>query len=264
MTSYEYLKLSKERGVAKVAMNRPQVHNAFDDGVVAELTRAFQELAEASDVRVIVLSGVGKTFCAGADLNWMRRMVDYTPEENIQDAKKMSAMYRTIDRSAKPVIARIQGAALGGGAGLAAVADIPIAASDAKFAFSEARLGIIPAVISPFVLARIGITHAREYFLSAERFSAQRAAEIGLVAHVVPAGELDQEVQRVAGEIFRSGPQAVSAAKKLLFKVCAETDAERITDLTSRAIAERRASDEGQEGMRAFLEKRPASWIHEA
>lgn len=261
---FQYLLVDHSTSVARVTLNRPELHNAFSDEVIVELRRAFDQLAATPHVRVIVLAGAGKSFSAGADVNWMRRMVDYSRADNERDARAMAEMFRAIDRSPAPVIARVHGAALGGGTGLAAVADIAVAAESAKFALSEVRLGIIPAVISPYVLAKIGVARAREYFLTGERIDARRAAEIGLVAHVVPDAELDAEVARITGELLRSGPQAVSTAKALIRKVAAETDPDRVLTLTSQAIAERRASDEGQEGLKAFLEKRAPNWIKDA
>ncbi len=260
MPAYQYLQVKQRHAIATVTLNRPEVHNAFNDRVVAEVSQAFQELADDASVRVIVLAGAGKSFSAGADLSWMRQMIDYTPEENLQDARLLADMFRRIDRSPKPVIARIQGVALGGGAGLVAVADLPIAGESAQLGFTEVRLGILPAVISPYVVARIGMARAREYFLTGERFSATRAAEIGLVARVVADAELDNEVERTAGEILSCGPEALRETKKLLFQIAAERDEKRLQESTARAIAERRASSEGQEGMRAFLDKRPANW----
>lgn len=242
-------------------MRRPEVHNAFNDQVVRELTDVFTALAGDDSVRVVVLAGEGKSFSAGADLNWMRRMIDYSREENVRDATQLAAMFRAIERCPKPVIARVQGAALGGGAGLVAASDIAIAAEPARFAFSEVRLGIIPAVISPMVLSKIGAHAARRYFLTGERFDARRALEVGLVSQVVASDQLDAEVARAVAEILLAGPEAVRAAKELVFAVGRESDPAAQDRLTSERIADRRASTEGQEGMRAFLEKRPAAWV---
>lgn len=251
------------RQVTTVHLNRPEIHNAFNDEVVTELTHTFDELGSRDDVRAVILAGQGKSFSAGADLHWMKRMVDYTAEENERDAMAMAGMFRAIDRCRKPVIARVQGAALGGGSGLVAAADIAVAAQGTKFAFSEVRLGIIPAVISPFVLAKIGAAHARRYFLTGERFGADRAREIGLVQEVVAPEALDEAVQKLVGHILASGPEAVCAAKELVFEVNAALTDDAKDQVTSRRIAERRASDEGQQGMRAFLEKRSAPWLGE-
>jgi methylglutaconyl-CoA hydratase len=249
-----------EGPVAHVRLSRPDVRNAFNAELIAALTAAFGELGADEDVRAIVLSGEGKVFCGGADISWMRASLDLSYEENVADAQRMSDMFRAIDRCPKPVIAKVHGAALGGGAGLAAVCDIVMAASDAVFGFTEAKLGIIPAVISPFVLSKIGATHARALFLSGERFDAKRAYHIGLVHEVVVADTLDVCIERVLNEILTAGPRAVAAAKALIPRVHAATYDES-RDLTAREIARLRASEEGQEGLRAFLERRKANWI---
>ncbi len=206
-----------------------------------------------------MLAGAGKTFCAGADIAWMSKTVGYTREENLRDAMAMSRMFAALDDLPVPLIGRIHGAALGGGAGLAAVCDIVVAADDAVFGFTEVKLGILPAVISPFALAKIGRSAARELFLTGARFSAARAKEIGLVHAVVPAGELDHTVQRYVDELLASGPEAVAAAKALIRDVWARTRDEAMP-ITAAAIAERRVSAEGQEGLTAFLEKRTPGW----
>lgn len=246
-------------GVARVTLARPDVRNAFNAAVIAELHAAFTRIATADDVRAVVIAGEGTVFCGGADVNWMRESLDLPFEANAIDAEKMSDMFRAIDNCPRPVIARIQGAALGGGAGLAAVCDIAIAADDAVFGFTEVKLGIIPAVISPFVLSKIGSSHARALFLTGERFDAARAASIGLVHRVVAAGELDAAVDRVLAEIRTAGPYAVSAAKLLVRRVLDATYQESRA-ITTQAIANQRISAEGQEGLRAFLERRKASF----
>jgi methylglutaconyl-CoA hydratase len=249
-----------EGPVAHVRLARPDVRNAFNAELISALTAAFDELGDDERVRAIVLSGEGKVFCGGADISWMRASLDLSFDDNIADAQRMSDMFRAIDRCPKPVIAKIHGAALGGGAGLAAVCDIVVAASDAVFGFTEAKLGIIPAVISPFVLAKIGASHARALFLTGERFDAKRAHHIGLVHEVVIADTLDVCIERILNEIVTAGPSAVAAAKALIPRVRAATYDES-RDLTAQAIARQRTSEEGQEGLRAFLERRKASWI---
>jgi len=256
----ETITVTRAGSRATVTLGRPEVRNAFDDRVVREITEAFDELGADPAVRVIVLAGAGKVFSAGADLNWMRRMVGYGDAENRRDAEAMAGMFLAIDRAPKPVIARVQRAALGGGAGLVAAADIAIAEADAIFAFSEVRLGIIPAAISPFVLAKIGAAAARRYFLTGERFDAAEAHRIGLVSEIVPPGSLDAAVDLIAGEILRSGPEAVAAAKALIPLVSGEPDRAALIPETARRIAERRASAEGQSGMLAFLEERDPPW----
>lgn len=251
---------SIEGPVAHVRLARPDVRNAFNAGLIAALTATFKELGAHDTVRAIVLSGEGKVFCGGADISWMRSSLDLSYDENVADAERMSDMFRAIDRCPKPVIGRIHGAALGGGAGLAAVCDIVLAASDAVFGFTEVKLGIIPAVISPFVLAKIGASHARALFLTGERFDAKRAQHIGLVHEVVVADTLDVCIERVLNEVLTAGPAAVAEAKALIPRVLACTYDES-RDVTSDTIARLRASDEGQEGLRAFLERRKARWI---
>lgn len=246
--------------VAEVRLNRPDVRNAFNAELIAALTSAFTELGEDESVRAIVLSGEGKVFCGGADISWMRSSLDLTYDENVSDAQAMSDMFRAIDRCPKPVIGRVHGAALGGGAGLAAVCDIVVASADAVFGFTEVKLGIIPAVISPFVLAKIGVTNARALFLTGERFDAKRAHHIGLVHEVVVADTLDVCIERITNEIVSAGPHAVAAAKALVPRVTAATYDES-RDITATAIAHQRTTPEGQEGLRAFLERRKASWI---
>ena len=260
MSNATTLQRSMEGPVAHVRLNRPDVRNAFNAQLIAELTAAFAALGQDPNVRAIVLSGEGKVFCGGADISWMRASLDLSYEENVADAKAMSDMFRAIDRCPKPVIGRIHGAALGGGAGLAAVCDIVIASSDAIFGFTEVKLGIIPAVISPFVLAKIGVSNARALFLTGERFEAKRAYAIGLVHEVVIADTLDVCMERIVNELLSAGPSAVAAAKALVPLVRAASYEESL-DLTAQAIARQRTTEEGQEGLRAFLERRKASWI---
>jgi len=254
------LERSKEGKVAYVRLNRPEVRNAFNAALIAALTQAFVDLGADPGVRAIVLSGEGPVFCGGADISWMRASLELTFEENVADARAMSDMFRAIDRCPKPVIGKIHGAALGGGAGLAAVCDIVIASADAIFGFTEVKLGIIPAVISPFVLAKIGKSNARALFLTGERFDAKRAHHIGLVHEVVVADTLDVCIERVVNEILTAGPSAVAAAKALI-PLVGESTYEKSRELTAQAIAEQRTTPEGQEGLRAFLERRKAGWI---
>jgi methylglutaconyl-CoA hydratase len=255
----ESVRLAVEDGIARVTLARPEVRNAFNAGVIAELHDIFARITAADDVRAVVLAGEGKVFCGGADINWMRASLDLSFEENLADAERMSDMYRAIDNCSKPVIGRIHGAALGGGAGLAAVCDIAIASSDAVFGFTEVKLGIIPAVISPFAVAKIGASQARALFLTGERFDAAHAQRIGLVHGVVPAADLDAAVDGRLSELRTAGPSAIGAAKLLVRRVLDNTyDDSRA--ITSRAIARQRVSPEGQEGLRAFLERRPASF----
>jgi methylglutaconyl-CoA hydratase len=260
MANDAVLERSQEGQVAHVRLNRPDVRNAFNAELIATLTSTFEELGNDENVRAIVLSGEGPVFCGGADISWMRASLDLSYGDNVADARRMSDMFRTIDRCPKPVIVKIHGAALGGGAGLAAVCDIVIASSDAVFGFTEVKLGIIPAVISPFVLAKIGASHARALFLTGERFDAKRAHHIGLVHEVVVADTLDVSVERIVNEILSAGPSAVAAAKALVPRV-REASYVESRDLTAEAIAKQRTSSEGQEGLRAFLERRKAGWM---
>jgi methylglutaconyl-CoA hydratase len=245
--------------VAHVRLDRPDVRNALDDELIEELRSTFERLGSDSAVRAIVVSGEGKSFCGGADIEMMRSSLDLTREQNVAGARALSVMYRTIDACPKPVIGKIHGAALGGGVGLVAVCDIAIAASDAVFGFTEVKLGIIPAVISPFVLAKIGPSHARALFLTGERFDAKRAQAIGLVHEVVVGDTLDVAIERVVTEILSAGPAAVAAAKNIIARVRGASY-DQTLDLTAQATAEQRVSAEGQEGLRAFLERRQPNW----
>lgn len=259
--AYEFLKFEITGRVCRIALNRPEVHNAFNAALIEELRLAFERVAAqaAGEIRAVVLAGEGKSFCAGADVNWMRASLDYTEAENVADALRMASMFATINSCPVPVIGRIQGAVLGGGVGLAAVCDIVVAAQDAVWAFSEAKLGIAPAVISPYVLAKIGTSQARALFFTAERFGSERTREIGLAHYVLPADRLDAEIARLVKEIMSSGPKAISRAKQLLATV-PHLDPEQATQLTAETIASLRVGAEGQEGLRAFLEKRRPGW----
>ena len=244
-----------------VTLNRPAVRNAFNEELIADLTAWAIEAEKRTDIRAAVLRGAGRTFCAGADVNWMAETVTYTRQQNLDDARRMRRMFELLDELPFPVIGRIHGAALGGGAGLAAICDMAVAASDATFGFTEVKLGILPAVISPFALRKIGVSAARELFLTGARFSAARAREIGLVHAVVNEAELDDAVDAFLREIGTAAPEAVRDAKRLIREVAGRVSNEG--DITTEAIAARRVSEEGQDGLRAFLEKRKARWISE-
>lgn len=247
--------------IATVTLGRPELHNAFNAQMIAELREAFAGFSKNSPVRAIVLRGEGKSFCAGADLNWMRQMVDYSFEQNVEDAHALAAMFRAIQQCPKPVIARVHGPAFGGGVGLVAACDMAFATESATFCLSEVKLGLLPAVISPFVLKKIGETHARRYFLTAEKFSASEAHRIGLVSEVLPdEAALDHQLETVLAALCANGPEAISQSKVLIEQVC-RFDWERAVDITTKLIAERRISVEGQEGMKAFLEKRSPTWV---
>ena len=258
---YEFLLIKREGAVEYVTLNRPDVRNAFNERVIAELAEwaARTSLHPASAPRVVVLAGAGKMFCAGADITWMSKTIQYSEDENLRDALTMSRMFAALNDLPMPLIGRVHGAALGGGAGLAAVCDIVVADEQALFGFTEVKLGILPAVISPFALAKIGRSAARELFLTGARFSAARAKEIGLVHAVAPPQELDSKVAEYVREILAAGPEAVAAAKGLIREVW-ERSIHDAMPLTASAIAARRVSAEGQEGLKAFLEKRKASW----
>lgn len=241
------LRVERDGAVLRVTLARPERRNAFDAALIAELTEAF---ADVEDARAVVLAGEGTTFCGGADVEWQRASIDLTYEENVEDAMRLYRMLETIDRCPAPVVARVQGYALGGGSGLVACADIGIAATDALFGFTEVRLGIIPAVISPFVLPRIGPA-ARRLFLTGERFGAETALRIGLVHEL--AADLDTAAERVVADLLNGGPEAVREAKRLV--------RERPDGIeTARIAAARRTSKEGQEGLRAFLDRREPAW----
>lgn len=256
---YHFLTLKADGPVQYLTLNRPDVRNAFNEQVIAELTQWADQLRATRAVRVVVLAGAGKTFCAGADVEWMSRTIDYTEEQNLADAMAMARMFAALDTLPVPLIARIHGAALGGGAGLAAVCDVAVAEADAVFGFTEVKLGIFPAAISPFVLAKIGRSAARELFLGGARFSAARAREIGLVHAVVPAGELDAAVSAYVREFLAATPEGIAAAKALIRDVWGRP-IDAAIPIAARAIAARRVSKEGQEGLRAFLEKRKPWW----
>jgi methylglutaconyl-CoA hydratase len=253
------LDVQRDGPVLRVTLNRPEVRNALNDELIAELTAWASSIRDTRDVRVAVLGSAGKTFSAGADVTWMSKAIAYSKDENLRDAERLSALFAALDRVPVPLIGRIQGAALGGGSGLAAVCDVVVADDQAVFGFTEVKLGIIPAVISPFVIAKIGRSAARELFLTGARFSAARAREIGLVHTVVPLDKLDEAVDGYIQEFLTAGPHAIAAAKSLIADV-AKRSVDEARPLTAQAIAERRVSTEGQEGLRAFLEKRKPRW----
>jgi methylglutaconyl-CoA hydratase len=257
--SYQFLSVRRAGAVEHVTLNRPDVRNAFNEEVIAELAAWAGAAAADEGLRVVVLAGAGKVFSAGADADWMARMAGYSQRENVEDAGRAAAMFRAINALPCAVIGRIHGAALGGGAGLAAVCDIVVSTDTAVFGFTETKLGILPAMISPFVLPKIGMSAARELFLTGMRFGAHRAREIGLVHAVVTDDLLDEAVQRYVDEVLSAAPSAVAAAKGLLPQVWGRKPAD-VADLTAGAIAAQRVSPEGQEGLRAFLEKRKPGW----
>lgn len=250
-----------DRGpVTTVTLNRPEVRNAFDEHMIAELTEFAASVPEDGSVRAVVLKGAGSVFSAGADVQWMSRMLGFTHEENLADAHRAASMFLALDRLPVPVVGRIHGAALGGGSGLAAICDVVVAADDAWFGFTEVVLGILPAMISPYVVRKIGLSAARELCLSGARFTATRAKEIGLVHTVVPEARLDQAVHDHLGLFRKGAPSAIARTKRLLTDVHGRRPAD-VLSLTIDHIAHQRVSPEGQEGLRAFLDKRPAAWV---
>jgi methylglutaconyl-CoA hydratase len=258
------LEVVRRGEIALIGLARPKVHNAFDEALIAELTEAVRQAGDDADVRVIVLHGTGESFCAGADLDWMKRMAGYGHAENLADAKALAAMLSTIAGCPKPTVAVVNGAAYGGGVGLIACCDIAIGASDAQFALSEVKLGLIPATIGPYVVAAIGVRHAQRYFVSGERFTAAEAFRIGLLHDIAPPGELDARVNEVLGALLLAGPQAQREAKLLVRAVAHRAiDASLIAD-TAERIARIRATDEAREGIAAFLGKRSPAWVPKA
>lgn len=254
-----------KRGVLTLCMNRPQVHNAFDADMILELTTALKSAEQNDKVRLVVITGAGSCFSAGADLNWMRSLLEASQDDNERDALRLAGLMRSLNYLSKPTVAKINGAAFGGGLGLIAACDITIAVDTARFGLTEARLGLVPAVISPYVIRRIGETYARRYFLSAERFDSQRASEIGLIQQTAAPDELDTVIEGLVRQVLDGGPLAVTQCKQLVFAIAGHSaETQKITDeMTARLIARLRVSDEGQEGLAAFLEKRRPGWVNE-
>lgn len=263
MYAYKHLKIAYDMPLKRtitVTLSRPEVHNAFDAVLIKELIHCIREFGKDTLTRVVVLTGSGRSFCAGADLNWMRETVDYSKEENLADAEQLAQMFATINVCPKPVVARINGTAIGGGSGLVAACDVAIAVKHAKFGFGEVKVGIIPSVISPYVLPKIGVSQARELFLTGARIDAQRAKEIGLIHYVVAPEELDQKVQEIVEQLLSSGPQAIAECKRLLH-IMESLDPRGVRSFTTQKITEVRATPEARDGFSAFLEKRKPSWM---
>jgi methylglutaconyl-CoA hydratase len=253
---------TQEGRVLRLTMNRPQVHNAFNAEMIRELAAAFDDAKQNTDVRLVILTGAGESFCAGADLNWMREIIRYSYEQNLRESRELAELMHSIYTLPKPTIARINGAVIGGGTGLFSACDIVIASGRAKFGLSEVKIGLVPAAIGPYVIRRIGEGAARELFLTGERFEAQRALEIGLVNKVVPPEALDEKVAQVVRLLLSSGPEAIARCKELLQKVPG-MGLDEAKSYTAEMIAGLRVSPEGQEGMAAFLEKRKPKWTKE-
>ena len=261
MAKYTELDINSQ-GVATLTLNRPDVHNAFDDVMIAELLKALKEVEESDSARVLVLRSEGKNFSAGADLNWMRSMADKNYQQNVDDAGELGRLMERLDLLSKPSIALVQGAAFGGAVGLAACCDIVLAQPRSSFCLSEVKIGLIPAVISPYVVRTIGERQSRRYMLTAERFFADKAQELGLVNDVVE--DFDEPLNKLLEALLANSPQAVGACKKLIRNVGSRPIDKDVREHTIKAIAEIRVSDEGQEGLSAFLEKRPAAWLKQS
>ncbi len=262
VAAYEYLRVEREDGVATVALNRPDARNSLNAGLIEEITRSMEGMVQDAGVRAVILTGEGDFFCAGADIGYMRDTANFSYEDNLEDARRLAAMFGAVDECPKPVLARIKGAAIDGGVGLAAAADVVVVEEGTVFAFSEVRLGISPATIAPFVMRKIGHSQTRALFLTGERFDAAQAQEIGLVHKVAERGDLDETVRKKVEGLLAGGPEALATTKALLRELgdAAPGEAPKIT---ARRIAELRAGEEGQEGLGAFLEKRKPRWVEE-
>jgi methylglutaconyl-CoA hydratase len=256
-TTVKYEKLDR---IARVTFNRPEIHNAFNAVLITEMQQVFDEIKKDESIRVVVLTGAGKSFCAGADLNWMRSVINQSYEQNLSESLALAELFYSMYTCPRPVIGRINGAAIGGGTGFVAVCDIAIAARSAVFSFSEVKIGVVPACIGPYVIKKIGEGRTRELFITGKRMSAERAHEVGLVNTVVDDDRLDAEVEKLTRSVLSSGPQAVAMAKKLVSEVPAMSPDE-FKPYTAEMIARLRISEEGQEGMDAFLNKRKPKWV---
>ena len=254
------LKLEARGGVARLTLDRPGIRNAFDDALIAALTRALRELDADDTVRAVVLAGNGPAFCAGADLDWMKRMAGYTYEQNLADARALAGMLRILDRMKKPTVARVHGPAFAGGVGLVAACDIAVGTPEAKFCLSEAKLGLSPATISPYVIRAMGERMARRYFLTAEVFDGIEAHRVGLLSHISPSEKLDGEIDKMLEHLVQGGPQALAKIKDLIHTVSPGPIPDSLIEDTAQRIAEIRVSPEGREGIAAFLEKRKPAW----
>lgn len=257
----KHLDLRFDAGVSTVTLNRPDVRNAFNQEVIAELTAVFLELGRRPEVRCVVLAASGTAFCAGADLNWMKRMASYSRDENLDDATALARMLEVIYACPKPTLAKVQGDVYAGGLGLVAACDIAIAADTAHYCVSEVRIGLIPATISPYLIRAMGARAAHRWFLTAERFAAAQATACGLVHEAVPAGDLDARVAALARTLVQAGPEAVKACKKLLHDVAGQEMSDSLLEDTAERIADIRVTPEGREGIAAFLDKRKPNWL---
>lgn len=260
MTSFSTLLINYDGSRATVTFNRPDIHNAFNSGMIDELAAAFREIEGKKQIRLVILTGAGKSFCAGADLNWMRAVKDASYEVNLAESNRLADLFWQMYSFPLPIIARVNGAAIGGGTGFVAVCDIAIAARSSKYSFSEVKIGVVPACIGPYVIRKLGEGRARELFITGERMEAERAHEVGLVNAVVDDEALDSAINELAMQIESSGPNAITMAKKLVSSVPAMSPSE-FRLYTAEMIAKLRQSPEGQEGMDAFLNKRTPSWV---
>ena len=257
----ETISFEQKDKVAYVTLNRPEIHNAFNDKMISELSEIFDHIKEQEDIRVVILTGKGKSFCAGADLKWMKKMKDFSYEENLEDSLALSKMFYKMYSIKKPTICLVNGVAIGGGTGLVAVCDIAIAATHAKFSFSEVKLGLVPACISPYVVKKCGEGRCREFFLTGERLNADKACRAGLINFVVPLEEMSDFAENITKQLITSGPEAIGMCKDLLSKV-PEMDIKEAGNYTADVISKMRISNEGQEGMNAFFEKRKPDWTN--
>jgi len=257
---FQTIRLAIDGEVARITFARPEVHNAFNATMIGELARAFERVKSESSVRVVVLTGEGKSFCAGADINWMREIIDYSYEQNLSESLQLAEALHKLYSLPKPTVAMVNGTAIGGGNGFLSACDIAVAAEEANFGLSEVKIGLVPAAISPFVIRKIGESKAREYFLTGKRIPAQKAQEIGLVNQVVPQEKLEETVDNLVSLLLTSGPEAMANCKELIFQAT-QMSLEEVKEFTARMIANLRISEEGQEGMASFLEKRKPKWI---
>jgi len=256
---YQTILMALDRKIARITLNRPDVHNAFNATMISEIADALDRIKSARSVHVVVLTGKGKSFCAGADINWMREIIHYTYEQNLEESLQLAEALHKLYTLPKPTVAMVNGTAIGGGNGFLAACDIAIATQEAKFGLSEVKIGLVPAAISPYVIRKIGESKAREYFLTGKRITAVMAQEIGLINEVVPQEQLEDKVEEMVGLLLTSGPEALANCKELIFRV-PQMSLEEAKDFTARMIANLRISEEGQEGMTSFLEKRKPKW----
>jgi methylglutaconyl-CoA hydratase len=258
--AYKTILFSKEDRAARIIFNRPDVHNAFDSLMISELDDAFEKAKADQSIRVVVLTGEGKSFCAGADINWLREVIHYTYEQNLEESLHLAEVLHKIYTLPKPTVAMVNGTAIGGGNGFLSACDIAVAAEGAIFGLSEVKIGLVPAAISPYVIRRIGEGKAREFFLTGKRISAQEALEIGLVNEVVPLEKLGKKVEEIVALLLSSGPKAMASCKELIQRIPVMSF-EEAKEYTAKMIADLRVSEEGQEGMAAFMEKRKPKWV---